>query len=106
MAAEIISQLKRNHLKRMSSGICNVYADASFTNLMVELRRIADVCSNIGVATVVRVHPELADHEHLYYESLHSGGNAAFDAAYDINHEKYFSKLREISVHPAVREEE
>ena len=106
VAAEIISQLKRNHLKRMSSGICNVYADASFTNLMVELRRIADVCSNIGVATVVRVHPELADHEHLYYESLHSGGNAAFDAAYDSNHEKYFSKLREISVHPAVREEE
>ena len=96
VAGEIISQLKRNHLRRMSIGICNIYADASFTNLMIELKRIADVCSNIGVATVVRVQPELADHEHLYYESLHQGGNEAFDREYVKDYEKYFDRLGQI----------
>ena len=103
VAGEIISQLKRNHLKRMSSGVCDVYADASFTNLMIELKRIADVCSNIGVATVVRVRPELADHEHLYYESLHEGGNAAFDKKYEEDHKKYFDRLSAIDQNPPVQ---
>ena len=96
VAGEIISQLKRNHLKRMSNGVCNVYADASFTNLMIELKRIADVCSNIGVAALVRVRPELADHEHLYFESLHQGGNEFFDTEYAKEYEKYFSQLNRV----------
>ena len=91
---EIIAVLKRNHLKRMSTGQCNVFADAAFSDLMVEFRRIGAVCSNVGVATMVRVHPELADHEHLYFERLHAGGDEAFNAAYDRARQKYFSLLQ------------
>lgn len=93
LIGELISQLKTNHLHRMSTGQCNVYADVSFSNLMVEFRRIAGVCSNVGVATVVRVHPELADHEHLYFESLHAGGDAAFNAVYQKAYDRYFDRL-------------
>ena len=93
VAGEIITVLKRNHLQRLSRGECNIYADVTFTNLMVELKRIADVCSNVGVATVVRVRPELADHEHVYYAELHSGGDENFDEEYEQAHERYFSRL-------------
>ena len=94
VTAELIALLKRNHLKRMSTGECNVYADATFSDLMVEFRRIGDVCSNVGVATMVRVHPELADHEHLYFERLHAGSDQTFNAAYDRARQKYFSLLQ------------
>ncbi len=94
VAGEIIAVLKHNHLQRLSRGVCNIYADVSYTNLMVELKRIADVCSNVGVATVVRVRPELADHEHMYYAELHSGGNERFDGEYSRVHESFFSRLR------------
>ena len=94
---ELITILKRNHLKRMSRGECNVYADAAFTDLMVEFRRIADTCSNVGVATVIRVNPELADHEHLYYEHMHKGGDEAFNAAYTRARTRYFLLLRNVS---------
>jgi len=94
VAGELITQLKHRHLQRMSRGECNVYADAGFTNLMVDFRRIAAVCSNVGVATVVRIHPELADHEHLYFEKMHSGGDAAFNAAYERAYQRYFSLLQ------------
>ena len=94
VTGELISVLKRNHLKRMSTGECNVYADATFSDLMVEFHRIGAVCSNVGVATMVRVHPELADHEHLYYERLHEGNDQAFNAAYDRARQRYFSLMQ------------
>ena len=100
VTAELIVTLKHNHLKRMSRGECNVFADASFTNLMVEFKRIADVCSNVGVATVVRVHPELADHEHLYYDRMHSGSDEDFNIAYERAHNRYFSLLTSTSPAP------
>ena len=90
---EIIDLMKRSHLKRMGTGECSVFADVSFTNLMNDLKRIADVCSNVGVATAVRVNPELAEHEHYYYEKLHSGGDETFNRQYNEAHEKYFSLL-------------
>ena len=94
VTSELISLLKRNHLKRMSTGECNVFADATFSDLMVDFRRIGAVCSNVGVATMVRVHPELADHEHLFYEQLHSGDDKAFNLAYDRARQRYFSLLQ------------
>ena len=90
---ELITVLKRNHLKRMSTGECNVYADSTFTDLLIEFHRIGDVCSNVGIATMVRVYPELADHEHLYFDRLHAGGNEDFDAAYERAHQRYFALL-------------
>ena len=95
IVSELNTVLRRNHLRRLSRGMCSMYADSSFSNLGVEFRRIAAVCSNVGVATVVRIHPELADHEHLYFESLHTGSDAAFNAAYEEAHSRYFRRLEE-----------
>ena len=95
IVSELNALLRRNHLRRLSLGQCNMYADSSFSNLSVEFRRIAAVCSNVGVATVIRIHPELADHEHLYFESLHTGGDAEFNAAYEDAHARYFRQLEE-----------
>ena len=49
VAGEIITLLKRRHLKRMRSGERDAYASASFTGLMTDMRRIAATCSNVGV---------------------------------------------------------
>ena len=95
--AEMITVLKRNHLKRMSTGECNLYADSTYTDLLIEFHRIADVCSNVGIATMVRVYPELADHEHLYFDRLHAGGNEDFDAAYGRVRQRYFTLLSGVS---------
>jgi phosphate:Na+ symporter len=91
--SELVVHLKGSHLKRMSRGECNVYADSTFSNLLMEFRRIASGCSNVGVATMVRVNPELAEHEHLYYERLHQGGDETFNAAYERAHSRFFSLL-------------
>ena len=90
---ELTAVLKKNHLKRMSTGECNVYANATYTDLLIEFQRIGDVCSNVGIATIIRLHPELADHEHVYFDRLHAGGDETFDAAYERAHQRYFALL-------------
>ena len=100
VSADLITLLRGNHLKRMSTGECNPYANTVFSDLMVEFQRIGDVCSNVGVATLVRVHPELADHEHLFFERLHGGSDEDFNAAYEKAHSLYFSMIKKPEPEP------
>lgn len=90
---DLTSALKDNHLKRLLEGVCNEYTDCCFLNLLVDIERISDVCSNIGIATIVRVHPELAGRSHEYTSALHSGSNEQFNTLYTEAHERYFAKL-------------
>ena len=104
VAGEIITSLKRRHLERMRAGQCQMYANASFTSLMTDMKRIVSACSNVGVATVVRVRPALADHEHLYYEQLRSGEDKDYNAVFSTAHDLYFKQLEQIpAVEPAFR---
>ena len=57
--------------------------------------RIASICSNVGVATVVRVNPELASRSHTYLSALHQGGNEKFDRIYSNAHKSCFERLDE-----------
>ena len=95
---EIIVVLKRNHLKRMGAGKCSILANSTYTDLLIEFQRIGDVCSNVGIATIVRVYPELADHEHDYFDRLHAGGDETYDATYRRCHERFFSLLPNAAV--------
>ena len=73
VATDMVSKLKRHHLDRMSKGECDIFTDANFENLMSDMQRIADVSTNIGEATLVRVNPELAENEHDYFAAPEQG---------------------------------
>ena len=90
---DLVSALKDNHLLRMRQGKCNVLADVSFTNLMSDLERISDVCSNIGVATVARVEKEVAGETHTYMSHLHAGQDISFNSEYEKTGREFFGKL-------------
>ena len=96
VASEMVSKLKRHHLARMGKGECDIYADSNFENLMSDMKRIADVSTNIGEATLVRVNPELAENEHVYFTSLRSGKDQKFNKAFNEAHEKYTERFRMI----------
>jgi hypothetical protein len=73
-----------------------------FMNLLADIKRISDICSNVGIAVIVRVRPELANREHFYFAELHSGGNATFNELYKDAQAEYYSKLKaETLVSPA-----
>lgn len=92
---DLINEMTQNHLNRMSAGECSFLADAVFSNLMAEYKRIAGICSNIGMATLVRIHPELATREHMFLETLDQNGNAEYKQVLMQTRKQYFEKLRD-----------
>ncbi|MBR0513995.1 MAG: Na/Pi cotransporter family protein [Clostridia bacterium] len=91
---DLISEMTQNHFKRMSAGECSLLADAAFSNLMAEYKRIGGICSNAGMATLVRVHPELASREHMYLETLDENGDAAYRKVLAETRKQYFDMLK------------
>lgn len=81
-------------MERLRTGSCSVLAGTEFLNLLTEVERISDICSNIGVATVARVKPELKHQVHDYVSMLHSGRDADFNKEYQAAHNRYFRLLK------------
>ncbi len=91
---DMVHVLTDNHLMRLREGTCGVFAGTQFLNLLSEVERISDICSNVGVATVARVKPELKHQVHDYVSMLHSGRDDAFNREYQEAHERYFRLLK------------
>lgn len=92
---DMIGVLSDNHLKRLREGNCGVYAGTDFLDLLSETERISDICSNVGVATVARVQPEMKHQVHEYVSMLHSGRDEVFNREYQEAHDRYFGLLKE-----------
>ena len=93
---DLVAEMKKNHLGRLSRGECNVYAGTDFMDLLGDIERISDICSNIGLATVVRANPDVGNQTHDYIYHLHAGDNAVFNQEYSDARQKYFQKLEDI----------
>lgn len=93
---DIVNALKQNHLNRLRSGRCSVFAGTEFLNLLSELERISDICSNVGVATVARTTPEMQHEIHDYVSRLHAGNDATFNREYQEAHDRYFRMLNAV----------
>lgn len=91
---DMVNALKQNHLDRLREGTCSVFAGTAFLNLLSEVERISDICSNVGVATVARTTPEMQHEIHDYVSMLHAGNDETFNREYREAHERYFRMLR------------
>ena len=90
---DMINCINESHLDRLYRGECDFTVSNDFQNLLSDLERISDVCSNIGIATIARVEPELSTLSHEYISSLHQGNDETFNREYSEAHEKYFAEL-------------
>ena len=95
VAGDLISEMTQNHFRRMGAGECSLLADAAFSNLMAEYKRVAGICSNAAMATLVRIHPELASREHAYLENMDRDGNEAYRRVLAETRKQYFDLLNE-----------
>ncbi|MBR7188213.1 MAG: Na/Pi cotransporter family protein [Clostridia bacterium] len=90
---DIVNALKQNHVDRLRQRQCSVLAGTEFLNMLSDIERISDICSNVGVATIARVKPELKHEIHDYVSRLHEGKDEAFNREYQQAHDHYFQLL-------------
>lgn len=90
---DLVYAMKENHIKRLRGGQCHIMIDNNFLNVLSNIERISDVCSNVGIAVVARVEPELAQEAHRYISRLHQGKDETFNKEYHDAHDYFFNKL-------------
>ena len=90
---DMVNTMKENHLNRLRERSCSVLAGTEFLNMLSDIERISDVCSNVGVFTIARVKPELKHEVHDYVSRLHSGKDEKFNREYQAAHDKYYTLL-------------
>ncbi len=90
---DLTNTLHDNHLSRLREGNCSVRAGIVFLDILANMERIADICSNIGIAIIARIKPETAVQAHTYTSLLHQGGDSNFNEEYIAAHTEYFGKL-------------
>lgn len=94
---DLVVAMRTNHMGRQAAGECNVVAGTDFMDLLGDIERISDLCSNIGLATVTRVYPDLANKTHDYSYFLHSGSDEKFNQEYEAAHREFFARLEALS---------
>ncbi|MBR5730410.1 MAG: Na/Pi cotransporter family protein, partial [Firmicutes bacterium] len=79
---ELCEDLRANHISRLQTGECNVIVGSTFLDMLVNIERISDQCSNIGVYTVALYDKEMAGDQHDYLGRLHRGEDEEFNELY------------------------
>ena len=90
---DMVNALRQNHLERLHQRKCSVLAGTEFLNILSDIERISDICSNVGVFTIARMRPEIQHEIHDYVSKLHSGKDEAFNREYEAAHDHYFEML-------------
>ncbi|MBR4425614.1 MAG: Na/Pi cotransporter family protein [Oscillospiraceae bacterium] len=92
---DVVYAFREEHLARLRSGTCSVDAGTSYMNVLADVERISDVCSNVGVSVVARVSPSQQAHD--YISLLHAGHDERFNREYRAAHEEYFRRIGALS---------
>ena len=93
---DMVNVMRKNHMHRLSKGLCTVTAGADFLDVLHDIERISDICSNVGLATLARVHPELSEQSHDYIYNLHAGNDETFNEKYHQARSEYIGRLNQV----------
>ncbi len=72
--------LKEKHISRLQSGLCNTQSGISFVEILTNMERIADHCSNIAVHILQRMSRQGTFDAHEHLRNIHQGGTEEYKA--------------------------
>ena len=94
---DLINTLQDNHLTRLRDEKCSIITGTVFLDVLTNIERISDLCSNVGISVVARVNPQLAALAHNYVSALHAGKDKQFSEDYERAHSLYFTQLDQVT---------
>ena len=90
---DIIEVMKARHVERLTRGECDVVNGIQMENILQNLERISDQCSDLAIYMLSRDDAAISGQEHQYLHELHHSDNAAYREMFRANCEKYFREL-------------
>nr|MCR5134298.1 Na/Pi symporter [Clostridiales bacterium] len=94
----MVADLRGRHIYRMTHDQCDVINGIEFQNMLVNLERISDQCSDLAVYLLGRTDDAINGKEHEYIHNLHHSNNKEYLELFHDDYKKYFDQLN--AVHP------
>jgi phosphate:Na+ symporter len=85
-------RLKEAHIKRLTNGECTIEPSFAFSDLITNIERVSDHCSNVAVAVIEINNNEYEAHEYL--NELKNSDDPQFKAYYKGYKEKYLKAIK------------
>lgn len=92
----ITATLRERHVERLKMGECTVDVGTQFLELLINLERISDHCSNAAVRIIHQSAEKgslVREDIHSYLHQLHQGGSEQFDRLFTQAKEKYYQPI-------------
>lgn len=91
----LIDSAKNKHVYRMTHHTCDIYSGIHFENILSNLERVSDQCSDMAVAILSLNNPGILGREHEYIHALHHSDNPEYLEEFDAKYEEYFNMLED-----------
>lgn len=91
----MIAEIKNRQIKRLQDGIATIQIGYVLSDLLNNLERISDHCSNVAVA-IIETDLSIFD-QHDYVEKMKRSSNPQFYIDYNEFRKKYYDRMVEIS---------
>ena len=92
----IVERLKDMHVERLKAGLCNVHAGIVFLEILTNLERIADHCSNIGLHIIGSQKSVRHYESHEYIKRAHEATDAEYVGFYEEDMKRYYTAIEKI----------
>ena len=88
--------LKNRHVERLKQGECTIELGTQFLELLINLERISDHCSNVALRIIRQTSSKddiIRIDSHTYVQDLHHGADREFDQLFAQYREKYYTPI-------------
>ena len=89
-------ELRSRHIERLKDGKCTVELGTQYLELLINLERISDHCSNIALYIVRETAAKdslIRTDSHAYMHALHHGEDKEFDDMFRFYRTKYYAPI-------------
>ena len=93
---EIVEALQGRHMVRMTEHKCDVFNGTYYQNILLNLERVSDQCSDLAVYLLARNDDSISGREHQYLHNLHHSNNTNYKQSFKTYYKKYFDQLNAI----------
>lgn len=91
--------LRARHVERIKMGTCTIETGTQFLELLINLERISDHCSNVAIVILRQTAPKddlVHTDTHAYTHELHHGHNPQFEQMFAESKAKYYDPLKAV----------
>jgi len=93
---ELIDELKERHLDRVKKKTCDMTAAIVFQEMLQNLERISDQCSDLAVYLLAKEDENIRGTEHRYIHNLHHQPDDQYSYEFEVQYDRMFDMLNAI----------